>query len=987
MIFFISLSLVCFRFFLTKFLHPRLFQAIGQLKLILPCLYIIMPENSHSTNSIANKNNDGLRYRRTTPTVSRGDPIGNGGDYNFNDATTNQDASATATSTSTATATATATATSSGCEYDYDSRRTNKSSSSRLRRRTAIFVLTWFVHIAAIAGYVAGIILRNSSLHTGEECDMTWSVRMFLEVEIDPPNTGAATNFATNKYGLYKFVERRDPRHRQMLQRRRQQQQQQEQPPPLGRNEHCRNSNKNIVVYVPGHWGSYDQARSLGAHGIGLTQKQENPSFVREAQQRMVSSSSSESNSNSNNNSTADSAEDFVYDVYALDFAEQGGGLHGQFLRYQSDFLAVVLKQLKEDCDLLLEDEDENEDGNSGGSGDGRRRSSLIVVAHSMGGYVARKALLEHPELRVRNLITLATPHSNPLYSFDRSVYDFHRELLLEGGSGTATKNDDTANHKSPLVVSISGGLRDEMIEPSACRVVGNADAAGDGDAAGDAAGVGMEGVLSGFWKNRDADALDSWTVLATKLVAHANYKSAAAITTTTTGETLSQSPLLGMDHRAIVWCHQLLKEVRSVIWVLMASSEGMTQEQLLDRVRKAVGVGNISVDGKDNEHEHENFDYSSSLKEIKNGLSVRFGSWQAVCMESSMIYNLPYLLSLYALLVGFRCARTTPTHRTTSILPLWATILLGWIFRSDISWLSTTILALVANSFNIALIYLMPVGFLARRGRRRKQGDDETKKKKTDVAATTPEKKPKRPLQTLWDALVKLLLVILAFALAVAIAYYFLPGFGNQNGIVNKWLSLLNSSLYVYIIVTIYVMLVVWIGFIDNDRNRTTIDNSSNINCSTYGESFEIQLITFVMMAIPFRVAGPIVLMAWEQQTQRSSWWTLLSFQVPVGLLSSIRLSRTRRKETNGDTETYGDTINDDAAGAATKQQGILPSTLPGKQQQSRTRSISIYFSLCILCYRKPGLLSPGTGYLVPDLATTLVWVEIVSSLLVGYA
>ena len=917
-----------------------------------------MPENSHSNNSIANKNNDGLRNRRTTTIASSGDPIGNGGDYNCNDATVSRDSTAT--------------------EYELsdDSRRTNKisssNSSSRFRRRTPIFVLAWFVHIAAIAGYIAGIILRNSSLHTGEECNMTWSVRMFLEVEIDTPTT-AATNLATNKYGLYKFVERRDPRHRQMLQRRNKQ----NQPPPLGRNEHCRNSNKNIVVYVPGHWGSYDQARSLGAHGVGLTQKQESPKFVREAQRRMLLSSSSEDNSGNNNSGAdADHPEDFVYDVYALDFAEQGGGFHGQFLRYQSDFLAVVLKQLTEDCGLLLEDENENEDGNSGSSG-GRRRNSLIVVAHSMGGYVAKKVLLEHPELRVRNLITLATPHSNPLYSFDRSVSDFHRELLLEGGVGTgATKNDDTTNHKSPLVVSISGGLRDEMIEPSACRAVGDA-AAGDG--------VGMGDFLSGFWKNRDdlpeeginTGALDSWTVLATKLVAHANYKSATATTTTTTGETLSRLPLLGMDHRAIVWCHQLLEEVRNVLWVLMVPSKGMTQDQLLDRVRNAVGVGNVSVDGKENEHEHEHFDYSKSLQEIKNGLAVRFGTWQAVCMESSMIYNLPYLLALYALLVGFRCARTAPTHRTTSILPLWATILLGWIFRSDISWLSTIILALVANSFNIALIYLMPVGFLARR-RRRKQCDDETKKKKTDVA-TTPEKKPKRPLRTLWDALVKPLVVILVFILAVAIVYCFLPGLGNQNIVVNNWLSLLNSSLYVYIIVTIYVMLVVWIGFIDNDRNKTTIDNSSN--CNTGGESFEIQLITFVMMVIPFLVAGPLVLMAWEQQTQRSSWWTLLSFQVPVGLLASIKLSRTRRKET------HGDTSNDDAAGAATRQQGILPSTLPRKQQQSRTRSISIYFTLFILCCRKPGLLSPGAGYLVPDLAIVLVWVEIVSSLLMGYA
>jgi pimeloyl-ACP methyl ester carboxylesterase/Ca2+/Na+ antiporter len=941
-----------------------------------------MPENSNRNSSITNKNNDGLRNRRTTSTAISGDPNGNSG--NCNDVTVSRDATA--------------------AEYELsgDSRRTNKNGhnnkSSRFRRRTAILFLVWLVHVAAITSYVAGIILRNSSLHTGEECDMTWSVRMFLEVEIDilgttDDNSETKTSIATKKYGLYKFVERRDPRYRQVLQRRNQQQQQH---PPLGRNEHCRNSNNNIVVYVPGHWGSYDQARSLGAHGIGLTRVRESANIVREAQQRMLSSSlSSEDNSsnNTNNNSSgtgADHPEIFVYDVYALDFSEQGGGLHGQFLRYQSDFLAVVLKQLSEDCGLLLE---EDEDGSS--TSGGRRRNSLIVVAHSMGGYVARKVLLEHPELRVRNLITLATPHSNPLYSFDRSVSDFHRELLLEGGvttssssrssddSGdfarsTGTAKNDAAKNKSPLVVSISGGLRDEMIEPSACRVVG---ATGVGVGMGDF----WSGLSSPFWKTRDeginTGALDSWTVLATKLVAHANYKSAAAATTTkTTGETLSHLPLLGMDHRAIVWCHQLLEEVRMVLWVLMASSEGTTQEQLLYRVRNAVGAGNVTVN--ENEHEHENFEYSNSLKEIKNGLAVRFGSWQAVCMESSMIYNLPYLLALYALLVGFRCARTTPIYRTASILPVWATILLGWIFRNDISWLSTMILVLVANSFNIALVYLMPVGFLVRRRRRRKQGDDETKEK-TNAAATL-EKEPKRPLRTLWDALVHLLTVILVFILAVVIAYRYLPGLDNQSFIVNNWLGLLDSALYVYTIVTIYLMLVVWIGFIEYDRNRTTIDNRSsnnNNNCNTGGESFEIQLITFVMMVIPFLAAGPLVLMAWEQQTQRSSWWTLLSLQVPVGFLASIKLSRTQRKET-----THGDS-NDDTAVAATRQQrGILPLTLPWKQQQSRTRSISIYFSVFILCCQKPGLLSPGAGYLVPDLAIVLVWVEIVSSLLVGY-
>lgn len=77
-----------------------------------------------------------------------------------------------------------------------------------------------------------------------------------------------------------------------------------------------------------------------------------------------------------------------------------------------------------------------------------------------MGGYVARMTFHFYPHLRpyLQNMITLATPHGNPLYAMDGSVHEFHQYLL---------QDDD-----HPLIVSISGGLRDDMILPSACHVV-----------------------------------------------------------------------------------------------------------------------------------------------------------------------------------------------------------------------------------------------------------------------------------------------------------------------------------------------------------------------------------------------------------------------------------------------------------------------------------------------------------------------------------
>jgi len=72
---------------------------------------------------------------------------------------------------------------------------------------------------------------------------------------------------------------------------------------------------------------------------------------------------------------------------------------------------------------------------------------------------VARMTPIRHPDTHqlLPNILTLATPHGNPLYAFDETIHQFH-ELLNDQQDGNT------------LLVSISGGLRDEMIETKACE-------------------------------------------------------------------------------------------------------------------------------------------------------------------------------------------------------------------------------------------------------------------------------------------------------------------------------------------------------------------------------------------------------------------------------------------------------------------------------------------------------------------------------------
>jgi hypothetical protein len=203
-----------------------------------------------------------------------------------------------------------------------------------------VIVAVVVLHLIAIAVFIAGFVLRIQ-LHTGEECDMTYSLREFLEVETPHFQSPSA---ATRDYKLYKFVDRRDPRYQPLLAELEQAQQQS----PLKGDEHCiggsaaaasnnNNSNvtrKNIVLYIPGHWGSHSQSRSVGAHGIQMTGQRQNS---RLAQQALATNIWTGDAPNMNQ---------FVYDCYSVDFAEQGGALHGRFLELQSDFVASVVQQL-----------------------------------------------------------------------------------------------------------------------------------------------------------------------------------------------------------------------------------------------------------------------------------------------------------------------------------------------------------------------------------------------------------------------------------------------------------------------------------------------------------------------------------------------------------------------------------------------------------------------------------------------------------------
>lgn len=139
-------------------------------------------------------------------------------------------------------------------------------------------------------------------------------------------------------------------------------------------------------------------------------------------------------------------------------------------------------------------------------------------------------------------------------------------------------------------------------------------------------------------------------------------------------------------------------------------------------------------------------------------------------------------------------------------------------------------------------------------------------------------------------------------------------------------------------------------------------------------------------MLVVPILVAGPLTLMTWEHRTQPSSWWTLLSLQIPMGIWTLTKLMMMASQTTKTVLSNYDGGSSVDSARTATASGNVAKNKTRRKQQQHLViRSIVVGLSTLFMCCRQPGLLCRGTGYLVPWMAEILLWVDILSSLLLG--
>ncbi len=326
---------------------------------------------------------------------------------------------------------------------------------------------------------------------------MTWSQRRFLELPLVTNDT---------PYRLFKFTDARDLRYRQFFA------QNNGKITNLQDNSWCNSHNHSVpILFVPGHAGDYQQARSLGAHAVQMTARSMTSKELQKALQ------------------TLHHSQEPQLDVYAVDFNEEWSALHGFYVTRQVRFVEQAIQRLITACEQY---------------------ESILLIGHSVGGLVSLAAAKAQPTY-VNTIVTLATPHQK-LVTYEPQLWQWHKSLGQPLGPVDL------------IVLSVSGGLRDELVSPETTR-------------------------------HRFMNTFYGASLMGPDFMEVAQDE--GTITT----------PYLGMDHRAIVWCHNLLAPLRNMLVTL---GQGRREKRRSGDILQDVltTVPKHAVEFKDSMHRQYNF-------------------------------------------------------------------------------------------------------------------------------------------------------------------------------------------------------------------------------------------------------------------------------------------------------------------------------------------------------------------------------------------
>ncbi|KAL2320234.1 hypothetical protein Fmac_029203 [Flemingia macrophylla] len=228
--------------------------------------------------------------------------------------------------------------------------------------------------------------------------------------------------------------------------------------------EHLKKLSGVPVLFIPGNGGSFKQVRSLAAESDRAYQNGPlERTFYQEA------SLKPEEGGAYINLSAFQLPNQYTsrLDWFAVDLEGEHSAMDGAILEEHTEYVVYaihkILDQYKVSYDARTRE---------GAAVSGSLPKSVILVGHSMGGFVARAAVI-HPRLRksaVETVLTLSTPHQSPPVALQPSLGHYFARVNSEWIEGYKVQTTNTGRYVSDpvlsrvVVVSISGAYNDYQV-------------------------------------------------------------------------------------------------------------------------------------------------------------------------------------------------------------------------------------------------------------------------------------------------------------------------------------------------------------------------------------------------------------------------------------------------------------------------------------------------------------------------------------------
>ncbi|KAL4185775.1 hypothetical protein AMTRI_Chr10g232360 [Amborella trichopoda] len=300
---------------------------------------------------------------------------------------------------------------------------------SKLRVALVVVLCIW-IGLAALYGLLKPV---------PNGCNMTYMYPTYIPISTPP-------NVSSEKYGLFLYHEGWKK---------------------INFSEHLTKLSGVPVLFIPGNGGSYKQVRSLAAESDRAYQGGPlEPTFYQDA---------AFTPEEGGNDISSRDLENFIppnqypcmLDWFAVDLEGEHSAMDGRILEEHTEYVVYAVHR-------ILDQYQESHDARSkeGADNFGSLPRSVILVGHSMGGFVAR-AVIVHPHLRksaVETIVTLSSPHQSPPVALQPSLGHFFSRVNHAWRKGYEIQTSRSGRWLSDpllsnvIVVSITGGIRDYQV-------------------------------------------------------------------------------------------------------------------------------------------------------------------------------------------------------------------------------------------------------------------------------------------------------------------------------------------------------------------------------------------------------------------------------------------------------------------------------------------------------------------------------------------